>query len=456
MPSAISQASHGLHHKAIRFNGTSWEAATTQLATHFAVSVDTDNLLAYAQGETANVSGFYDDKGKILEAGRYYLLSSNGTLRNSVWGEPSISLKQTVIQALTSTSVYVCMISAGGGGGGPVNHDDTLTLNASGSSYQHINEFQKSTVFGYRIPDTGFTVLDVVYFNTTTQAWVKAQANNSDTLSDPPAVITEVSGGFATVSTYPREILVSNMLTGGRDYYLSGTLAGGLQSTIPITGYANVILKALSPSVIQLYPYPPYELELPSGPRLNYSSSTFMESLSNDGSIDSHIVVNLLGANFSSNVYAGYSVVFSGVPAGLTAHVVKQTDSEVWILLNGNASSHTFGDSIANLGVQFLDTAFAGVSASGVEGSTHVFSVDFRNPTPVEPFSFEIDTSLSPTKVLSFTIYCEGTFTVDWGDGVIADYEVDGQVTHTYTSDGIFVVQVTNDGLISITLNGGT
>jgi len=262
MPSAILQVSHGLHHKAIRFNGTSWEAATTQLATHFAVSVDINNFLAYAQGETATVSGLFDDKGKILEVGRYYLLSSNGTLRNSVWGEPSIPLKQTVIQALTSTSVYVCMISAGGGGsGGPVEHDDTLNLNASGSSYQHIAEFQKSTVFGYRIPNTGFAVLDVVYFNTSTQAWVKAQANNSDTLSSPPAVITAVGEGLATVVASPIEVLVgTHGIPAGEERYLSATVAGGTSNTAPTApNFVNVIYRVTSDTHIRILPYPALE-----------------------------------------------------------------------------------------------------------------------------------------------------------------------------------------------------
>jgi hypothetical protein len=116
---------------------------------------------------------------------------------------------------------------------------------------------------------------------------------------------------------------------------------------------------------------------------LAYSAATFTESGSNDGSIATTSVVSISGGGtFAATLTAGANVIFTNVPAGLTAAVTRNNSTTATISFTGNATSHMNADDIANFTVTFTDAAFSGVLAANVTGTPKAdFAVDFSDPT---------------------------------------------------------------------------
>ena len=104
---------------------------------------------------------------------------------------------------------------------------------------------------------------------------------------------------------------------------------------------------------------------------------TYSESSANDGAIDNSdpIVINLEGDTFAgangSDLVADGNVTIGNVPAGLTAVVTKDSDTQVTLTFTGNATSHqdATADDVANVTFVFANAAFASNDASKVENS---------------------------------------------------------------------------------------
>jgi hypothetical protein len=93
-----------------------------------------------------------------------------------------------------------------------------------------------------------------------------------------------------------------------------------------------------------------------------YSTTTFTESSNNDGSIAASITLTLTndiftGAN-GSDYIGDTKVSVSGVPAGLTATVTKNSGTTLTLALTGNATLHSAANNISNLTVIFANSAF--------------------------------------------------------------------------------------------------
>ncbi|NBV76107.1 MAG: hypothetical protein EBR59_09165, partial [Methylococcaceae bacterium] len=114
-------------------------------------------------------------------------------------------------------------------------------------------------------------------------------------------------------------------------------------------------------------------------PALSYSSSTFLESADNDGTIANTLTVTLQNDTFSSNVLSKITPV--NVPAGLTASFTRVDDTHLTISLAGTASAHTNLNDISNLGFTFQNGAFTNTAvASGVKNyAKNDLGVDFTN-----------------------------------------------------------------------------
>jgi len=96
------------------------------------------------------------------------------------------------------------------------------------------------------------------------------------------------------------------------------------------------------------------------------------------------MVVTLAGDTFAADLTG--DVVVTNVPTGLTANLVRDTATQVSLTLTGTAGSHADADDIANLSVQFLDSAFVTNAAAGVTGAVRSdLVVDYANPAPVAP-----------------------------------------------------------------------
>ncbi|WP_338792744.1 HYR domain-containing protein [Bernardetia sp. MNP-M8] len=109
---------------------------------------------------------------------------------------------------------------------------------------------------------------------------------------------------------------------------------------------------------------------------LLYSSASFSEIypttsgvLGNTISIKSYACDIFTGTNGEDFVTTG-KVNVSNIPAGLTASIIKISDTELAFKLNGSAINNAVADEIENLTVIFNDAAFVGVTAANVITST--------------------------------------------------------------------------------------
>jgi hypothetical protein len=147
---------------------------------------------------------------------------------------------------------------------------------------------------------------------------------------------------------------------------------------------------------------------------LTYSTSTFTESSANNGSIGNTSTVTLTSATgtFGATLTAGVDVVFSNVPAGLTATISRTDATHAVIGFTGSATAHLSANDIANFTATWADSAFIGVLAADVTGTPKTdFIVDFANQASIS--------------------YSGGTFTETVANGGA----VSGTLTATLTGD---------------------
>ena len=103
--------------------------------------------------------------------------------------------------------------------------------------------------------------------------------------------------------------------------------------------------------------------------RLNYSRNYLLESDGNAGKISGSIQINLTGGKFAGSAGDTLGAV-SNVPAGLTAKLVKLSDTEAQLTFTGAATAHSFSNSVSNIKVSFQDKDFQGLTANAIEGHT--------------------------------------------------------------------------------------
>lgn len=118
---------------------------------------------------------------------------------------------------------------------------------------------------------------------------------------------------------------------------------------------------------------------------LSVSRTTFTEAVANDGSITLTSVFTLTGDTFSGDNNRVLGSV-TNVPAGLTASLVKTSDTTATLSFTGSATAHANAQDISNLTVTFLDGDFTGGNASGVRGfTTSNLVIDFTDPSSPPP-----------------------------------------------------------------------
>ncbi len=135
-------------------------------------------------------------------------------------------------------SVFSGVIS-GGGGGGETVYVDVSELTFSVTQAAH-----------------GLAVKDVVRWNGT--AWVKAQANASNTLGQ--AIVKTVPTVDTCTLIYLNNTEVTFTAHGegsaGATLYLSEAAAGDLKNTVPASGYAQQIAMVKDANTLILQDYP--------------------------------------------------------------------------------------------------------------------------------------------------------------------------------------------------------
>ena len=118
-------------------------------------------------------------------------------------------------------------------------------------------------------------------------------------------------------------------------------------------------------------------------------TGSFVEPAINNGSVTGTRVATLTGDTFISSIADGspftlaHDYTITGVPAGLTAVLIKTSPTVATLILSGNATSHLSTNSISNLTITFLDGVFTSTPlAANVAGYTNATGViTFRDVT---------------------------------------------------------------------------
>ena len=98
---------------------------------------------------------------------------------------------------------------------------------------------------------------------------------------------------------------------------------------------------------------------------ITWSGSSLVESNANDGSFASALSVRIAGDTFKGASGAALGTV-SNIPQGLSASLVKVSDTEGRLTLTGKATAHSAANSISNLTVIFTSSdTTSGITPSG-------------------------------------------------------------------------------------------
>ena len=181
---------------------------------------------------------------------------------------------------------------------------------------------------------------------------------------------------------------------------------------------------------------------------LVYSSSIFNEEISNDGTISSTILIDLTNDIFAATMLG--KAIITNVPDGLSSDLERMSDTQVKITLLNSATNHLDTHDIANLTIEFLDSAF--VSTSLAENVTNFFrndiTIDF-NDQPTLSYSgvnftenVDNDGSISNSIVITLT-----------GDTFIADPTLGTKIDGSVIPSGLtFNYNRDSDSQLTITL----
>jgi len=115
------------------------------------------------------------------------------------------------------------------------------------------------------------------------------------------------------------------------------------------------------------------------GPGVNYSAVIFMESSTNDGSINNSKPVIITHNNFGGDTFTGSNgddfvtdgkVIVSNLSPGITAVIIRTSATTLSVSLLGNATLHKDANDIRNLTFTFQNSAFSANAASSVSNAT--------------------------------------------------------------------------------------
>ncbi len=101
---------------------------------------------------------------------------------------------------------------------------------------------------------------------------------------------------------------------------------------------------------------------------LSYSKNFVMEFERNNGTIVDSLTITLSGDSFKGDFGAKLGTV-TGVPAGLTAQLVKTSDTTARLTLTGTATAHTEAATVKTLKIAFADADFHSVPAATIENA---------------------------------------------------------------------------------------
>ncbi|MBB6463135.1 LamG-like jellyroll fold domain-containing protein [Flammeovirga kamogawensis] len=119
---------------------------------------------------------------------------------------------------------------------------------------------------------------------------------------------------------------------------------------------------------------------------LSYSDSLFSEASDNNGAITETFTISLTGSTFTGvdgeNFIQEEKLTVGNLPSGLGVQAIKQSDTELLISYNGNATAHRASDNRNDVTFQFQNTAFTDGQADRVINySRSDIGFVFQNPS---------------------------------------------------------------------------
>lgn len=148
-----------------------------------------------------------------------------------------------------------------------------------------------------------------------------------------------------------------------------------------------------------------------ASPLTTYSGTTFAEAAANDGTITTTRTITLANDTFTSGVFNNtdeYTV--TGIPAGLTLVVTRDSSTQLTLSFTGNASSHADANDTSGISLTLNAAAFVSATASS-SNNPQSLSLDFNSSaSQIETYTSGSGTFTVPSGVTSITIEV-------WGGG---------------------------------------
>ncbi len=155
-------------------------------------------------------------------------------------------------------------------------------------------------------------------------------------------------------------------------YAFAGRKPTSAELSVAPTDLTNIVVAAASKTPVTTQPV-----------ALAYSALALSESAANDGSITSSITITSSGDTYSGSIGSAIGKV-TGTPSGLTAVLIKTTDTTATLSFTGTAKAHGVANSTDALTITFSGADFTSKSIAGKLGATQQIKVSFFDLPLVE------------------------------------------------------------------------
>lgn len=133
-------------------------------------------------------------------------------------------------------------------------------------------------------------------------------------------------------------------------------------------------------------------------PVLSYTPATFSEATANNGTIGNDVVIGLTGETFTNASFSpGVHYTTSGVPAGLTFSLTRNSATQLTASVTGTATAHANAND-TNMTLTFLTAAFTTVAPADITDSSKTLAFDFKDQ-PVIGYSRTVFSELSNGRI---------------------------------------------------------
>ena len=350
------------------------------------------------------------------------------------------------------------------------NTDTTATLTLTGNATNHLNANDLSNLT-VTLSDASFVTVKAANITGASTSGFNIDFTDQPVLTYSTKTFTEALANDGSITTAINLSLANGVFSGANGSLLSGisipNLPTGLSAvvtkntdttaTLTLTGNATNHLNAndLSNLTVTLsdasfvtvkaanitgVSTSGFNIDFTDQPVLTYSTTTFTEAAANNGSIATAITLSLTGDSFADSLSS--SVNFSGVPAGLTAHLTKTDSTHATLTLTGNATSHE--TSINNLIMTLGSSSFANTKGA-VTDSTKTFSIDFT-PATITPTPTPTPTDTTPPSISTAAVMITNTSSISVTSTESGTaYLVNSKLTQPVSLSALTSLEASND-----------